>query len=63
MLGTQSKDFLDLTVPDAYAWAKSELERILTEYSLDLLRVDYNVSTKDYFAMRDTGTKQLKNKS
>ena len=56
ILGEQSKNFIDLTKPDAFEWARSELERILVEYHVDLLRVDYNVSAKDYFAMRDTGS-------
>ena len=54
--GTKSENFIDLTIPEAVEWARSELERIITEYCLDLLRIDYNVSARDYFAMRDTGS-------
>ena len=53
--GNRSAAYLDLTVPEAYEWASGELERIVTEYKLDLLRVDYNVGCGEYFAMRDTG--------
>ena len=52
--GEQSAGFLDLTVPEAAAWARSELARMIGEYGMDLLRVDYNVSAGDYFALRDT---------
>ena len=45
---TVKYDFLDFTNPDAAKWAEDELSRIISEYSLDLLRVDYN------FSMRDT---------
>ena len=47
---------LDFTVPQAANWAENELARIITEYGLDLLRVDYNVSGKEVFGFRDTGT-------
>ncbi len=40
-------DFLDFTNPDAAKWAEDELARIISEYSLDLLRVDYNSSMRD----------------
>jgi len=56
VLGEQSANLLDFTNPEAAAWARRELERIITEYRLDLFRVDYNVSEKDYFTMRDTGS-------
>ncbi|MBE6637067.1 MAG: hypothetical protein E7618_04625 [Ruminococcaceae bacterium] len=52
----QSGGFLDMTNPEAAAWAEEELARIITEYRMDLLRVDYNVSAREYFNLRDTGT-------
>ena len=52
----QTERYLDFSVPEAAQWAESELERIITEYKLDLLRVDYNTSYHDYFNMRDTGS-------
>lgn len=52
--GVPSKGYIDFTVPEAAAWAENELARMIREYGMDLLRVDYNVSHADYFAMRDT---------
>lgn len=54
VFGRQSGGYLDLTNPEAAAWAEEELARIITEYGLELLRVDYNVGSRDYFMMRDT---------
>ena len=54
--GKLDEGFLDFTNPEVAAWAESELTRIITEHRLDLLRVDYNVSPRSYFSMRDTGT-------
>ena len=59
IFGEQTERFLDFTKPEVAAWAESELERIIREYKLDLLRVDYNTSYRDYFAMTDTGTGRL----
>ena len=53
--GVQSDEFLDFTNPDAAAWAENELARIITEYKLDLLRVDYNVDCRAYFSVKDNG--------
>lgn len=54
--GHKFPEFLDMTDPEAAAWAENELARIITEYKLDLLRVDYNVSPLNFFGMRDTGS-------
>lgn len=43
---------IDFTVPAAAEWAQGELERILTDYKPDLLRVDYNVSGNEVFGFR-----------
>lgn len=56
VLGKKAEGFLDFTVPEAAQWAEDELARIIEVYGLDLLRVDYNTSHKDYFAIKDTGT-------
>ena len=53
--GERDGGFLDLTQPEAAAWAEEELARIITEYGVDLLRVDYNVSCRSYVLRRDTG--------
>lgn len=55
VFGEQARHFLDFTVPEAAKWAEDELARIITEYKLDLLRVDYNTDYTEYFNMRDTG--------
>lgn len=55
VLGEQDRGYIDFTIPEAAAWAEEELARIITEYRLDMLRVDYNVGNRSYFAMRDTG--------
>lgn len=54
--GNQSSCLIDFTIPEAAAWAEAELARIIEEYKLDLLRVDYNIHTNHYFALRDTGS-------
>lgn len=55
VFGEQTGRFLDFTNPDAAKWAEDELARIITDYKLDLLRVDYNTDYTEYFNMRDTG--------
>ena len=55
VFGEKARRFLDFTVPEAAKWAEDELARIITEYRLDLLRVDYNTDYTEYFNMRDTG--------
>lgn len=56
VLGIQSGNLADFSIPEVARWAEDELARIIEEYRLDLLRVDHNVSFRDYFTMRDTGT-------
>ena len=51
--GNRNGGYIDLTVPEAAAWAEAELSRMIAEYKLDLLRIDYNVSYREYFAFRD----------
>ncbi|MBE6930467.1 MAG: alpha-galactosidase [Ruminococcaceae bacterium] len=50
------KGFLDFTNPEAAQWAEDELARIIEEYKLDLLRVDYNTASPQYYGFRDLGT-------
>ena len=52
--GRQTGGYLDMTVPEAAAWAENEAARIIEEYKPELFRVDYNVDNRDYFLMRDT---------
>ncbi len=56
IFGNPSRNYIDMSNPEVAQWAENELARIITEYKLDLLRVDHNVSFRDYFAIRDTGT-------
>lgn len=51
--GEASPKYLDFSVPEAAEWAENELARIITEYKLDLLRVDHNVDFTEYFGMRN----------
>ncbi|MBE7024789.1 MAG: alpha-galactosidase [Ruminococcaceae bacterium] len=39
----ESGGFLDMTNPDAAAWAEAEIVRVIESYKLDLLRIDYNL--------------------
>lgn len=34
---------IDMTDPDAAAWVRSEIERVIEEYDIDLFRLDYNI--------------------
>ncbi len=58
--GEQSKGYIDFTNPEAAKWAEEELTRMITEYKLDLFRVDYNFDHRDYHAMKPhaSGTKE-----
>lgn len=52
--GEASAKYLDFSVPEVAEWAESELARIITEYKLDLLRVDHNVDFTEYFGIRNS---------
>lgn len=56
IFGIQSRNLIDMSRPEVAEWAESELARIITEYKLDLLRVDHNISFRDYFTVGDAGT-------
>ncbi len=51
---------LDFTNPEAAQWAEDELARVITEYKLDLLRVDYNIGPNEYFNMKDISGEGIK---
>lgn len=53
VFGNRSESFLDFTVPEAAEWAENEVARLIEECKMDLLRVDYNTSFRDYFGMRE----------
>lgn len=52
----KAEGFVDMTNPEACNWVESEIARIVEEYGLDLLRIDYNVGGNEVFAFRDVGT-------
>lgn len=56
VFGIQSGNLADFSKPEVAQWAENELSRIIEDYGLDLLRVDHNVSYRDYFTMADAGT-------
>lgn len=53
VIGNKSGNLIDFSIPEAAEWAENELARIISEYKLDLLRVDHNVSFRDYFTLRN----------
>ncbi len=50
IFGKRNPRMIDMSNPEAAKWAEDELARIISEYKLDLLRVDHNVSFREYFA-------------
>ena len=54
-LGERSMHFLDYSRPEVEKLAYDALVRIITDYKIDLLRIDCNIDYKDYFGVRDTG--------
>ena len=44
---------LDMTNPEAAAWAEEQVARCITEYKMDLLRIDYNISSAEYFHVKN----------
>lgn len=53
--GEKAPRLTDLTVPEAAKRVEDELARFIEEYKIDLLRIDYNTDSKEYFNLRDTG--------
>ncbi len=53
---SEANGYLDFSNPEVAKWAEDELSRMIAEYKLDLLRVDYNMSAKDYHSMRPVGS-------
>lgn len=50
IFGEHNPRMVDMSIPEVAEWAEAELARIIEEYKLDLLRVDHNVSFREYFA-------------
>lgn len=43
----KKKSQLNMAIPEAAAWAESELTRVIDEYKIDLFRLDYNLGNSD----------------
>lgn len=56
IFGEQSEGYLDFSNQEVAAWAEEELARMISEFKLDMLRIDHNAGSKHYYDMRDTGT-------
>ncbi|MBR0510382.1 MAG: alpha-galactosidase [Clostridia bacterium] len=46
-------ELIDLTNPEALAWVRSEVARVITEYGVGLFRIDYNVGAAGMLCKRD----------
>ncbi len=53
VFGERDREYLDLSIPEAAKWAEEELARIIRDYKLELLRVDYNGGQMGYYGLRD----------
>lgn len=51
--GSKSTGYLDFSNPEAAAWAEKQIAHVITDYKLDLFRVDYNVDSNEYFHISD----------
>ncbi|MBS6475257.1 MAG: alpha-galactosidase [Clostridiales bacterium] len=49
---------LDLTLPEAAQWAENEIARVISEYQLDLFRIDYNVMSDELFALSSSSERE-----
>ncbi len=56
MWGRKYENYLDMSNPDAAAWAENEFIRIIEECHLDVLRIDHINPGSAHFSMGDTGT-------
>jgi len=54
--GEAARGMINMADPEIAKWAEDELARIITEYNIDLLRVDYNITIDSVFNMGDCGT-------
>ncbi|MBE6599233.1 MAG: alpha-galactosidase [Ruminococcaceae bacterium] len=52
--GELQDGYLDLSIPEALEWAEAEAARVITEYNLDLYRVDYNTGAHALFHVNET---------
>lgn len=54
--GELDRGMINMADPAVAKWAEDELARIISEYDLDLLRVDYNINVDSVFNVGDCGT-------
>ena len=59
IFGEPVKGFIDFGNPEAARWAEDELARMIEEYKLDMLRIDNNVSYRDYFGLASRGESEI----
>lgn len=50
IFGERNPRMVDMSNPEVAEWTERELARVIEEYRLDLLRVDHNVSFREYFS-------------
>ncbi len=50
--GNHASCFLDYSNPDAVKWAEEQAAHVISDYKLDLFRIDYNIDTRDVFHVR-----------
>lgn len=53
--GDEFGGFVDMTIPDAAQWVEDEISRVVEEYKLDLLRIDYNIGGNEPFGFNGDG--------
>lgn len=53
--GTDSQ-VIDMTNPEAPAWVKSQIEKLINEYGIDLFRLDFNVGYEVSICKNDRGS-------
>ena len=46
---------VDMTNPEAAAWVKSQIEKLIKEYGIDLFRLDFNVAYEMSICKNDRG--------
>ena len=54
--GKNETNFVDMTNPEVAKWCEDELARTIEEYGIEMLRVDNNVSSRNYYGINDLGT-------
>ena len=53
--GGKGSGVIDMTNPEAAAWVRSQIEKLIVEYGIDLFRLDFNVGYQDLICKNDRG--------